>query len=468
MSPDLEQPYSYRRQTAYEPDHRRFPGWRKTTEREWNSLQWQRAHCVKNLRQLHDVTDDLLSDVFFADLERDQRERATMSMLITPHMVNTIAGDAPVRGPESLTDAFYRDPVRRYMLPVFSDRCTDFPSHPYARRDSLHERDMWATEGLTHRYPNKVLVEAVSTCPQYCGHCTRMDLVGNSTPQIGKNAFTLGPRARLDAMLAYLRTTPAVRDVVVSGGDLANMPWPRLEAFVGALLEIESIRDIRLASKALIGLPHHWADDRVVSGIARLARTAHDRGVQLSLHTHANVAQQITPSVCAAARRLQQAGLRHIRNQTVLLRSVNDSPTAQLDLCFALLDEAAVMPYYIYLCDMIPFSEHWRISVSEAQALQLDIMGYLPGFATPRIVCDVPMVGKRWVHQPADYDRMRGISYWSKNYRTASEAADPEALSRLYAYYDPVHTLPPEGRQWWADRDHGRPASGPARQLASG
>lgn len=83
------------------------------------------------------------------------------------------------------------------------------------------------------------------------------------------------------------------------------------------------------------------------------------------------------------------------------------------------------MPYYIYLCDMIPFSEHWRISLAEAQTLQLDIMGYLPGFATPRIVCDVPMVGKRWVHQVAHYDRIRGISYWSKNYRTMARCRRP-------------------------------------------
>jgi lysine 2,3-aminomutase len=86
------------------------------------------------------------------------------------------------------------------------------------------------------------------------------------------------------------------------------------------------------------------------------------------------------------------------------------------------------MPYYFYMCDMIPFSEHWRVSVADAQRLQHHIMGYLPGFATPRIVCDVPFVGKRWVHQLADYDKELGISYWTKNYRTSIEATDPEAL----------------------------------------
>ena len=111
------------------------------------------------------------------------------------------------------------------------------------------------------------------------------------------------------------------------------------------------------------------------------------------------------------------------------------------------------MPYYFYMCDMIPGSEHWRLSLAEAQKLQHQIMGYLPGFATPRIVCDVPYVGKRWVHQVARYDTELGISYWTKNYRTAVEAGDPLALSREYPYYDPIHLLPEQGQQWWRARD---------------
>ena len=80
-------------------------------------------------------------------------------------------------------------------------------------------------------------------------------------------------------------------------------------------------------------------------------------------------------------------------------------------------------------------------------------MGYLPGFATPRIICDVPFVGKRWVHQIEEYDHERGISYWTKNYRTGIEKTDPEALTRRYEYYDPIHTLPKAGQAWW--REHG-------------
>jgi L-lysine 2,3-aminomutase len=287
------------------------------------------------------------------------------------------------------------------------------------------------------------------TCPQYCGHCTRMDLVGNPTATTDKHKFTMARPDRLGAMLDYLRATPQVRDVVVSGGDVANMPWPRLEEFVAALLEIDNIRDIRLASKALMGLPQHWLADDVRAGMERLATVASGRGVSIAIHTHVNAAPSVTPLVAKAVRAMLDTGIRDVRNQGVLMRGVNDSAEALLDLCFALLDEAKVMPYYFYMCDMIPSSEHWRVSLAEAQKLQHQIMGYLPGFATPRIVCDVPYVGKRWVHQVSRYDTERGISYWTKNYRTAVEADDPAALDREYEYYDPIYTLPEAGQQWW-------------------
>jgi lysine 2,3-aminomutase len=162
-----------------------------------------------------------------------------------------------------------------------------------------------------------------------------------------------------------------------------------------------------------------------------------------------NHAQQVTPLVGKAAKKLLEIGFRDVRNQGVLLRGVNSTPHELLELCFMLLDHAKIMPYYFYNCDMIPNSEHWRLGIFEAQQLQHDIMGYLPGFATPRIVCDVPYVGKRWVHQIAEYDREKGISYWTKNYRTGIELDDPDALNRKYEYYDPIYLLPESGQEWW-------------------
>ena len=169
----------------------------------------------------------------------------------------------------------------------------------------------------------------------------------------------------------------------------------------------------------------------------RLAATARERDVSIAIHTHVNSAQSVTPLVARADQAMLDTGIRDVRNQGVLLRGTNDKTEQLLDLCFALLDDAKIMPYYFYMCDMIPGSEHWRLSLAEAQQLQHDIMGYLPGFATPRLICDVPYVGKRWVHQVARYDPELGISYWTKNYRTGVEAADPLALNREYPVLRP-------------------------------
>jgi len=434
-----EQPFSYPLAREFvEPDWTRLPGYADVTKEQWESAQWQRAHSVKNLREFKEALGQHLTDELYADIERDQQERATMSMLIPPQMINTMD-----------ESDLYADPVRRYMAPALSEREPEWPSHPLASRDSLHEADMWAVEGLTHRYPTKVLAEMIPTCPQYCGHCTRMDLVGNDTLQVLKYKFEMKQNDRWDAMLDYLRRTPQVRDVVVSGGDMANVPAKRLEEWLFKLMDIENIRDIRIATKGLMGIPQHFLQDDVLESYERIAQRARERDIDVALHTHVNSAQQVTPLVGAAVRKLLDMGFRDVRNQGVLLRGVNTSPQQLLDLCFTLLDYGKILPYYFYLCDMIPNAEHWRTSVWEAQELQYAILGYLPGFATPRFVCDVPFVGKRWVHMLDDYDRTRGISYWRKNYKTGIEADDPEALTRRYHYYDPIYTLPEDGQEWW-------------------
>jgi lysine 2,3-aminomutase len=434
-----EQPFQYPLKREFvEPDWHRLPGYKNVSKEEWETALWQRRHTVKNLKELKDAFGELLPDSLLASVERDIAQRATMSILIPPHMLNTMD-----------EKDLWNDPVRRYMLPAFDDRHPEWTSHPKASRDSLHEADMWAVEGLTHRYPTKVLAELLSTCPQYCGHCTRMDLVGNDVPQVVKLKFQIPQKDRYQQMLDYLRVTPSVRDVVVSGGDIANTPIGTLEDFVSKLMDLPNIKDIRLATKGLIGIPQHFLQSDVQAGLECLAKKARERGVDIAVHTHVNNARQVTPLVRRAVESLLDMGYRDVRNQGVLLRGVNTTQKELLELCFTLLDYGKIMPYYFYQCDMIPNAEHWRLAVHEAQHLQHDIMGYLPGFATPRMVVDVPFVGKRWVHQVKEYDRQLGISYWTKNYRTGIEADDPEALTRRYEYYDPVYTLSETGQQFW-------------------
>jgi lysine 2,3-aminomutase len=434
------QPYEYSRRELVEPDWHRLPAYRDVTLEEWRSAKWQRRHTVKTLDELRGVYGDLFPDDLAESIERDQAERATMSMLVPPQMLNTMN-----------EKDLWNDPIRRYMIPAFADRDAEWASHPMAERDSLHEADMWAVEGLTHRYPTKVLAELLSTCPQYCGHCTRMDLVGNSVPQFIKYRFETKQKERYAAILEYLRKTKSVRDVVVSGGDMANLPIAHLEDFVGALIEIPHIKDIRLATKGIMGLPQHFLQDDVLFGLERIAQKGIEHDVDVAIHAHINNAQSVTPLVAEVTKKMHAMGFRDVRNQGVLLRGVNDTSKQLLDLCFRLLDDAKILPYYFYMCDMIPNSEHWRLPLADAQQLQHTIMGYLPGFATPRIVCDVPFVGKRWVHQATSYDRVTGISYWTKNYRTAIEYDDDTALQKPHEYYDPIHSLPEEGKRYWRD-----------------
>jgi lysine 2,3-aminomutase len=439
LSPAASQPYTYppKREFA-EPDWRRIPGFRDVTEADWLNARWQRRHTVRSVDKLQAVLGSLLPADLAGSIRRDQAERATMALSIPPHMLATMrVGD------------LWRDPLRRYLAPAFHERDPEFPSHPMAMRDSLHEADMWMVEGLTHKYPTKVLCELLTTCPQYCGHCTRMDLVGLDVPTVTKRRIELRNRDRYQQMLGYLAATPSVRDVVVSGGDIANVPIGELEDFLGKLFAIEHIRDVRLATKGLIGLPQHFLTGEVLAGLERIATAARANGVELAVHTHINHANSVTPLVAKAVSALLDLGIRDVRNQAVLLRGVNDSVQDLLDLCFTMRDRARIMPYYVYMCDMVPNSEHWRTSLGHTQELQDAIMGYLPGFATPRFICDPPYLGKRWVHQEKSYDRVRGISYWTKNYLTPLEADDPGALSREYVSYDPVGTLPEEGKEYW-------------------
>jgi lysine 2,3-aminomutase len=406
----------------------------------WNDLRWQRRNTARGVDDLRRVFGKFLPDELADGIADDQAQMATMALGMPPHVLNTMD-----------EHDLWADPIRRYMAPALSERHPDWPSHPFARRDSLAEASGWAVEGLVHRYPRKVMVELVTSCPQYCGHCTRMDLIGPSTPLVAKRTFATRRDERLKGMLSYLASRTEVHDVVVSGGDVANVPIELLEDFVTKLLEIEHIRSIRLASKTFVSLPQYFLDPPVSAAFGRLGALARRRQVDLALHTQVNHARQLTGLVTEATTRLLELGFRDVRNQGVLLRGINATPKDLLELCEQLLYGARITPYYLYVCDMIPNAEHWRTSIAEAQALQRALMGELPGFAIPRVICDVPLLGKRMIDQYASYDRERGISLWRQEpAETEYRAADEHQVADVdRSYFDPIDTLPPNGREWW-------------------
>ncbi len=440
-TPLLEAPYHYQYRSDFaEPDWRRIPGYKDVSAEDWRSDRWQVKNGLNSLKRLKEALGPFLTDAMAADIGRDMRERATMGLLIPPHMLNLM----------NIQD-LRNDPVRRYMMAMFSDRDPRWPSHPMASRDSLHESDMTVVPGLTHRYPTKVLAELTTGCPQYCQYCTRTDSVGPSTQLIEKAKLPGTFEQRAEAILGYLRTHSEVRDVVVSGGDVAAVKIHHLEAFVSALLDIEHIKDIRLASKGLMGRPQYFLQDEILWALERLAKKANERGVGLHFHTHISHANEVTPLLAEVVVKLRDMGFRDVRNQGVLARGVNATTKDLLDLCFKLTNMARITPYYFYMCDMIPNSEHWRISLAHAQMLQSSMMGFPSGFHTPRILCDVPFVGKRWTHQESFYDRTLGVSSWVKAYDTALDRAHPDLRRDFYHYYDPIDTLPDAGQEFWAE-----------------
>ena len=222
---------------------------------------------------------------------------------LPPQMLNTMV-------PHRSTDRTGRSPRR--STPTRSaatcSRCspTAAPTGRATRTPPatrLHEHEMWAAEGLTHRYPTKVLAELLPTCPQYCGHCTRMDLVGNSTPSSRSSSSSLKPddRLRRHARLpAPLARRPGRRGVRRRRGEHAVAAARGVR---DRLLEIENIRDIRLATKALMGLPQHWLQDDVRAGMERwrprpAAAASSSRSTPTSTRAHS-----VTPLVAEATGR---------------------------------------------------------------------------------------------------------------------------------------------------------------------
>ena len=308
---------------------------------------------------------------------------------------------------------------------------------------------MWAVEGLTHRYPTKVLAELLPTCPQYCGHCTRMDLVGNDTPQVpSTSSRSSSPTARSDPRL------PAPHAERARRGRLRRRHGQPADQAAGG---------VRLGAARHREHPRHPPGHQGPDGPAaalppgrgagrrwsawRARRTT--RGVDLAVHTHVNHAQPGHPAGRPRPTQvLLDMGFRDVRNQGVLLRGVNTTPKDLLELCFTLLDHAKIMPYYFYMCDMIPNSEHWRTSVWRGPGAAARDHGL------PARLRDAADRVRRAVRRQAlgapgrrATTASRASPYWTKNYRTGIEFDDPEALTRRYQYYDPISTLPEEGRR---------------------
>lgn len=365
---------------------------------------------ISNPRLLHiETRDDFVKDVL------NGVAAAPMSIRLTPHTLSVIDWENPLE-----------DPVRRQFIPLGSSLLSD---HPKLSLDSLHEEADSPVPGLVHRYPDKALFLATSVCPVYCRFCTRSYAVGANTDTLSKQPQKPS-RRRWDAIFAHIEKTPALTDIVVSGGDSYYL-LPEHVAEIGSrLLSIPHIRRFRFASKGLAVSPSRILDrnDAWTDALLGVSSQGKRLGKQVALHTHFNHPNEITWVTRQAAQLLFEKGL-VVRNQTVLLRGVNDDVATMSSLIRQLAD-MNIQPYYVYQGDMVRGVEDLRTPLQTILDLEQHIRGTISGFLMPSFVVDLPGGGgKRLAASYQTYDRDSGVSTFI--------APGIKGGQTVYEYYDP-------------------------------
>jgi lysine 2,3-aminomutase len=384
---------------------------------------WQDKHSIIRVEQLEAALREAAPAGVVSEI-RDGLKKVGMSIRINPYMMDLIDW----RNAET-------DPIRRQFLPMLSEL---EPDHPCMSVDSLEERNTSPAPNLVHRYPDKVLFLVTSVCPVYCQYCTRSYAVGQDTPSLQKENVTSANG--WTAALEYIRSNPAVEDVVVSGGDVARLKPQNIRVLGNALLDIEHVRRIRFATKSVSVQPMKFLSDEAwFSAIAEIAKRGRSMFKSVFIHTHFNHPREVTPLVETVMRRLFSESI-HVRNQAVLLRGVNDDAKTLIDLTKK-LGRVNIQPYYVYSCDMVMGTEHFRVSIEHMQHLEREVRGATAGFNTPLFIVDAPGGGgKRDVHS---------YEYRNDKFGITGYRAPAVDRHRMYFHFDPLRTLDAAARAEW-------------------
>jgi lysine 2,3-aminomutase len=332
----------------------------QVTDAEWGDWRWQSRNRIKSLAQLENLVQ------LSADERRAITEAGSLLPLgITPYYMSLLD---PIDPDQAL---------RRTVIPVTQE----FLRLPGEADDPLGEDGHSPVPGLVHRYPDRVLFLALDFCTTYCRYCTRSRVVGHGE---------LAPSdARLDAMFDYIRATPSIRDVLISGGDPLALADDKLDYILGRLRDIPHVEFIRIGTKMPAVLPQ-----RITPSLVKVLRK-HDP-VWMSVHfLHPD---ECTVEAFAACARLADAGV-PVGSQTVLLKGVNDDVGTMKELVQRLL-LMRVRPYYLYQCDPISGSGHFRTSIQTGLDIIEGLRGHTTGYAVPTYVVDAPGGGGKIPLQP--------------------------------------------------------------------
>ncbi|MBA2489539.1 MAG: lysine 2,3-aminomutase [Chloroflexi bacterium] len=328
---------------------RRAPQWADVPAEKWDDWRWQLSNRVNDLAQIEAIL--ALTDEEREGLSATDKFRVD----ITPYFISLIDPDDP------------DDPIRRQVIPLGREH----QAFTAMMEDSLAEDRHSPVPGLVHRYPDRVLMLVTTQCASYCRYCTRSRIVGDPTQNFNRKDH--------QAQLDYLRRTPQVRDVLISGGDGLTLAPKLFESILRGLREIPHIEIVRIGSRVPVFLPQR-VDDELCEMLARY----HPMWINL----HFNHAAEITPEVSRAVDKLTRAGL-PVGNQSVLLAGVNDCVNIQRELVHKLV-ENRIRPYYLYQCDLVEGSGHFRTPVGKGLEIIEGLRGHTSGYAVPTYVIDAP------------------------------------------------------------------------------
>ncbi len=330
--------------------YQNIPIYKDVKLQEWNDWNWQLANRITRIEELEQV-------IKLAPEERKNISMGlqTLRMAITPYYASLMDHDDP--------DC----PIRRQAVPSILETKIDHAESS----DPLHEEKDSPVKGLTHRYPDRVLLLVTDQCSMYCRHCTRRRFAGQTDQAMSLN--------KIRNALNYIQQHKEIRDVLISGGDPFCLPDRRLEYILSSLKEIKHVEIIRIGTRTPVVMPQ-----RITEELCTMLK----KYQPLWINVHFNHPQEITAESKVACARLADAGI-PLGNQSVLLKGVNDCPYVMKKLVQKLL-QIRVRPYYLYQCDLSEGIEHFRTPVSRGIEIIEMLRGHTSGMAVPTFVVDAP------------------------------------------------------------------------------
>lgn len=327
-----------------------IPLWKNVTKEQWNDWKWQISNRITTLGELDQVIN-------LTDKEKDGMKRGLrkLRMAITPYYATLMDQNR------------YDCPVRRQAVPTIYETKLSLSDSA----DPLHESMDSQAPGLTHRYPDRVLLLVTDQCAMYCRHCTRRRFAGHDDHSL--------PLRDIKKSIEYIRNHKEIRDVLLSGGDALCIPDSKLEYILESLRAIKHLEIIRIGTRTPVVMPQ-----RITQDLCDMLKKYHP----LWINTHFNHPEEITEESKKACEMLANVGI-PLGNQSVLLKNINDCPYIMKNLVQELV-KIRVRPYYLYQCDLSEGIEHFRTSVSAGIEIIEMLRGHTSGFAVPNFVVDAP------------------------------------------------------------------------------